>query len=160
MTTEGNTENESRYRGFKGAVISGNKTFRHQTISALDVSEPRRFEPRRMGITEACTFRQQYKTVQFSCSKSEIRHTYTNVNGPTRANIIHVTEILYSIHPSINPSVHPSVYPSCVKIFWCRNVLVPKHLGVFRGLVPNRHVAESSGAEISSYQNDLVLKSQ
>ena len=41
-----------------------------------------------------------------------------------------------------------------------RNVLVPKRLWVIRGLVPNRLDAETSVAEISSYQNALVPKSQ
>ena len=58
------------------------------------------------------------------------------------------------IHPSTNQPthattqipVHPPTHPSCVEIFWCRNVLVPKRLGVFRGMVLNRLDAETSGA--------------
>ena len=83
----------------------------------------------------------------FSCSKSEIRHTYTNLNESKHASIIHVIEIhvCYSIHPS------------CVKIFWCRNVLVPKRLMVFRGLVQNRLDAETSRAPLLG-QKSLVTK--
>ena len=70
----------------------------------------------------------------------------------------HVIEICSSIHPSIHqlthppthapshPATNPSIHQSCVEIFWCRNVLVPKRLGVFRGLVLNRLDAETSGA--------------
>ena len=80
MTTEGSTENESRYCNLLESILRerllfrnpgrfgpSNKTFRHQDVSDLDV-------------------------------------------------------------------------------FWCRKVLVSKRLGVFRGLVPNRLDAETSGA--------------
>ena len=49
-------------------------------------------------------------------------------------------------HPRTQPPIHQSIHLSCVKIFWCRNVLVPKRLWVFRGLVLNRLHAETSGA--------------
>ena len=73
-------------------------------------------------------------------SKSEIRHNYTNLNGSKHANIVHVIKI------HVFYSIHPSIHPSWVEIFWCRKVLVSKRLGVFRGLVPNRLDAETSGA--------------
>ena len=68
--------------------------------------------------------------------RRSFRDAYTNLNGSKHANIVHVIEIhiCYSIHPS------------CVEIFWCRNVLVPKRLGVLRSLVPNRQDAETSAA--------------
>ena len=53
--------------------------------------------------------------------------------------------------------VIPSIHPSCVEIFWCRNVLVPKSLGVFRDLVPNLLDAETSGAP-GLGQKSLVTK--
>ena len=95
MTTEGSTENESRYRNLIESILRerllfrnpgrfgpSNKTFRHQDVSDLDVSAP--------------------KSLDISCSKSEIRHTYTNLNGSKHANIVHVFKIhvFYSIHPS------------------------------------------------------------
>ena len=104
--------------------------FRLQDVSDLDVSAPK-------------------KTYTYSCSKSEIRHTNTNLNGSKHANIVHVIEI----------HVCYSIYPSCVEIFWCRNVLVPKRLGVFRGLVPNRLDAETSGVP-GLGQKSLVTKSR
>ena len=129
MTTEGSTENESRYRNLIESVLRerllfrnlgrfgpSNKTFLHQDVSDLDY--------------------QHQRSLDISCSKSEIRHTYTNLNGSKHANIIHVIEI----------HVFFSIHPSCVEISWCRKVLVSKRLGVFSGLVPNRLDAETSGA--------------
>ena len=47
----------------------------------------------------------------------------------------------------VSPVNYPDPDPDpCVEIFWCRNVLVPKRLGVFRDLVPNRLDTETSGA--------------
>ena len=105
MTREGSTENESRYRNLNESILRERLLFRN----------PGRFGPRNK------TFRHQ----DISCSKSEIRHTYTNLNGSKHANntnlngskhanIVHVIEkhVFYPIHPS------------SVEIFWCRKVLV------------------------------------
>ena len=101
MTTEGSTENKSRYRYLIESILRerllfrnpgrfgpSNKTFWHQDVSDLEVSVPK---------------------------KSKIRHTYTNLNGSKHANIVHIIEIhvCYSNHPSI----------------FCRNILVLKRRG-------------------------------
>ena len=137
MTTEGSTENESRYRYLIESILRerllfrnpgrfgpSNKKVRHQDVSDLDVSVPK---------------------------KSEIRHTYTNLNGSKHANIVHVIEI------HVCNSNHPFIHPSCVETFWCRNVVVSKHQGVFRGLVSNRLDAEMSGGP-GLGQKSLVTK--
>ena len=96
MTTEGSTENESRYRNLIESILRerllfrnpgrfglSNKTFWHQYVSDLD---------------------QHKRSLDISCSKSETRHTYTNLNESKHADIVHVIEIhvFYSIHPSIH----------------------------------------------------------
>ena len=111
MTTEGSTENDSRYRNLIESILRERllfrnpgrfgpsyKTFRHQDVSDLDVSA----------------------SLDISCSQSEIRHAYTNLNGSKHANIVHVIEIhvFYSIHPSIHLE---SKYFGAEKS-WYRNV--------------------------------------
>ena len=95
MTTEGSTENEIRYRNRIELILRerlffrnpghfgpSNKTFRHQDFSDLDVSAPKKLR-------------------HSLFSKSEIRHTYTNLNGSKHANI--KLKYMYFI-----PSIHPS----------------------------------------------------
>ena len=114
MTTEGSTENESRYRNLLESILRERllfrnpgrfspSTFRHQDVSDLDVSAP--------------------KKLRHFLVLSEIRHTYTNLNGSKHANIVHVTEIhvCYSIHPSIHQSIHLVSKYFGAETSWYRN---------------------------------------
>ena len=86
-----------------------------------------------------------------SCCKTELRHTYTNLKGSKRANIIEAIEICSSIHPQTHPRTYTPTHPSIHQSILCRNILVSKHLGtetsrVFRRLILNRLDAETSVA--------------
>ena len=116
MTTEGSTENESRYRNLIKSILRerllfrnpgcfgpSNKTFRHQDVSDLDISAPKK---------------------TFPCSKSKIRHTYKKLNGSKYANIVHVIEI--HVHLYVIPSIHLSIHLVSkyfgAKMSWYRSV--------------------------------------
>ena len=74
MTTEGSTENESRYRNLIESILRERLLFRN----------PGRFGPskKRFGTKMFRIYTYQHQiSLDISCSKSEIRHTYTNLNG-------------------------------------------------------------------------------
>ena len=130
MTTEGSTENESRYRNLIKSILRerllfrnpgrfglSNKGFRHQDVLDLDVSAPKKLR-HFLVLVRNKTYLSSYHHhhIHFRALFSSTEGwAYTNLNGSKYANIVHVVEIhvCYSIHPSI----------------LCRNILVPKHFG-------------------------------